>query len=135
MKKFASIAIAACMMLSLLVPTYAAEINANGGSGNDNALNSYAMAGYIAGNLFVQALKSLEEKGLELNWADFNDVMESTEFKLPMGGTINFANGDRLAITSLALNTISLEIGESGYYELQVVSPIMSLDDVLASIA
>lgn len=108
---------------------------ANGGSGNDNALNSYAMAGYIAGNLFVQALKSLEEKGLELNWADFNDVMESTEFKLPMGGTINFANGDRLAITSLALNTISLEFGESGYYELQVVSPIMSLDDVLASIA
>ncbi len=108
---------------------------ANGGSGNDNALNSYAMAGYIAGNLFIQALKSLEEKGLELNWANFNDVMESTEFKLPMGGTINFANGDRLAITSLALNTISLEVGESGAYELQVVSPIMSLEEVLASIA
>ena len=106
----------------------------NGGTGNDNALNSYAMAGYIAGNLFVQALESLHEQGLELNWANFNDVMESTEFKIPMGGTISFANGDRLAITSLALNTISLEVGASGYYELQVVSPIMSLDDVLASI-
>lgn len=106
----------------------------NGGSGNDNALNSYAMAGYIAGSLFVQALQSLHDQGLELNWANFNDVMESTDFMIPMGGEINFHNGDRLAITSLALNTISLEVGESGYYELQVVSPIMSLDDVLASI-
>lgn len=107
---------------------------ANGGSGNDNALNSYAMAGYIAGSLFVQALQALHDQGLELNWANFNDVMESTDFMIPMGGEINFHNGDRLAITSLALNTISLEPGESGYYELQVVSPIMSLDDVLATI-
>ena len=51
-----------------------------------------------------------------------------------MGGTINFANGDRLAITSLALNTISLEKDATGNYALQVVSPIMSLDDVLATI-
>ena len=107
---------------------------ANGGSGNDNALNSYAMAGYIAGSLFVQALQALHDQGLELNWANFNDVMEEVDFMIPMGGEINFHNGDRLAITSLALNTISLEPGESGYYELQVVSPIMSLDDVLATI-
>lgn len=106
----------------------------NGGTGNDYALNSYAMAGYIAGSLFTQALSALNEQGLELNWANFNDVMEAVDFKIPMGGAINFHNGDRLAITSLALNTISLEVGESGYYELQVVSPIMSLDDVLASI-
>ena len=92
------------------------------------------MAGYIAGSIFVQALTALDESGLELNWANFNDIMETTEFHLPMGGSINFANGDRLAVTSLALNTISLEPGESGYYELQLVSPIMSLDDVLAAI-
>lgn len=106
----------------------------NGGSGSDYVLNSYAMAGYIAGNLFVQALEALHEQGLELNWANFNDVMEATDFMVPMGGEISFHDGDRLAITSLALNTISLEVGESGYYELLVVSPIMSLDDVLASI-
>ena len=106
----------------------------NGGTGNDYALNSYAMAGYIAGDIFIQALKALDESGLELNWANFNDIMEATEFKLPMGGTISFANGDRLAVTSLALNTISLEYGDSGYYELELVSPIMSLEDVLATI-
>lgn len=106
----------------------------NGGSGADYALNSYAMAGYIAGNLFVQALTAVSDAELELTWANFNDIMETTVFSIPMGGTINFADGDRLAITSLALNTISLEYGASGYYELQVVSPITSLDDVLASI-
>ena len=118
--------------------TFAAAMSAweleNGGSGSDNALNSYAMAGYIAGNLFVQALTALDKAGLELNWVNFNDIMEATEFQVPMGGTINFANGDRLAITSLALNTISLEKDATGNYALQVVSPIMSLDDVLASI-
>lgn len=118
--------------------TFAAAMSAweleNGGSGTDNALNSYAMAGYIAGNLFVQALTALDKAGLELNWVNFNDIMEATEFSIPMGGTINFANGDRLAITSLALNTISLEKDEAGNYALQVVSPIMSLDDVLATI-
>lgn len=106
----------------------------NGGTGKDYALNSYAMAGYIAGNLFVQALQALHEQGLELNWANFNDIMEKTDLKIPMGGTIDYHNGDRLAITALALNTISLEVGKSGDYELQVVSPIMSLDDVLAAI-
>lgn len=118
--------------------TFAAAMSAweleNGGSGSDNALNSYAMAGYIAGNLFVQALTALDKAGLELNWVNFNDIMEATEFQVPMGGTINFANGDRLAITSLALNTISLEKDATGNYALQVVSPIMSLDDVLATI-
>ncbi|MEG2007830.1 MAG: ABC transporter substrate-binding protein [Oscillospiraceae bacterium] len=106
----------------------------NGGTGKDNALNSFAMAGYIAGNLFVQALQKLDEAGLELTWANFNDIMGAGEFKIPMGGTISYANGDRLGVTSLAMNTISTEFGASGYYELQVVSPIMSLDEVLKDV-
>lgn len=106
----------------------------NGGSGTDNALNSFAMAGYIAGNLFVQSLQRLDEAGQELNWTNYNAILEDGEYSIPMGGAISFANGARLGVTALALNTISLEIGESGYYELQVVSPIMSLDDVLASV-
>lgn len=118
--------------------TFAAAMNAweleNGGSGSDYALNSYAMAGYIAGNLFVQSLKALDAAGQELNWTNYNAIMESGEYSIPMGGTISYAGGDRLGVTSLALNTISLEVGQSGYYELQVVSPIMSLDDVLANV-
>lgn len=106
----------------------------NGGSGADYVLNSYAMAGYVAGSLFVQALSALHDQDLELDWYNFNNVMETVDFQLPMGGEISYHNGDRLGITSLALSTISLEVGDSGYYELQVVSPIDSLDNVLAAI-
>lgn len=118
--------------------TFAAAMSAwetaNGYSGSEYTLNSYAMAGYIAGNLFVQALQRLQESGLDITWANFNSIMEQGDFHIPMGGTISYANGDRLGVTSLALNTISLEYGTSGYYELQVVSPIMSLDEVLSNI-
>ncbi len=118
--------------------TFAAAMSAwelaNGGSGSDYALNSFAMAGYIAGNLFVQSLQRMDEKGLVLNWANYNMAMEDGAFHIPMGGEINYAGGDRLGVTSLALNTISLEFGKSGYYELQPVSPIMSLDDVVAHV-
>lgn len=118
--------------------TFAAAMSAwelaNGGSGSDYALNSFAMAGYIAGNLFVKSLQRMDEKGLVLNWANYNMAMEDGAFHIPMGGEINYAGGDRLGVTSLALNTISLEFGKSGYYELQPVSPIMSLDDVVAHV-
>jgi branched-chain amino acid transport system substrate-binding protein len=118
--------------------TFAAAMSAwelaNGGSGSDYALNSFAMAGYIAGNLFVQSLQRMDEKGLVLNWANYNMAMEDGAFHIPMGGEISYAGGDRLGVTSLALNTISLEFGKSGYYELQPVSPIMSLDDVVAHV-
>lgn len=104
----------------------------NGGSGSDYVLNSYAMAGYIAGNLFVQALQRMAESGLELSWDNLNDAMEAGDFNIPMGGTISFANGARYGVTSLALNTIALE-KVNDIYPLEVVSPIMSLDDVLAA--
>ena len=106
----------------------------NGFSGGEYVLNSYAMAGYIAGNLFVQALTALHDKGLELDWYNFNDVMEELVFNVPMGGEIHYHNGDRLGITSLALNTISLETDENGVYNLIVVSPIDSIENVRAAI-
>jgi hypothetical protein len=53
---------------------------------------------------------------------------------VPLGGEIDFAGGDRLGITALALNTISQEPSpDTGYYALEVVSPIMSMDDVWAN--
>ena len=107
---------------------------ANGESGSTYALNSYAMAGYIAGNIFVQALQAVDKAGVELNYANFAKVMEETNFAIPMGGSISYANGDRLGVTALALNCVSLEKNEAGVYALVPVSPIMSLADVVASI-
>ena len=106
---------------------------ANGESGSTYALNSYAMAGYIAGNIFVQALQAVDKAGVELNYANFAKIMEETNFAIPMGGSISYANGDRLGVTALALNCVSLEKNEAGVYALVPVSPIMSLADVVAS--
>lgn len=113
----------------------AAWEKANGESGSTYALNSYAMAGYIAGDIFVQALQALDAAGQELNYANFVKTMEETEFAIPMGGAISFANGERLGVTALALNCVNLEKDkETGAYSLLPVSPIMSLDDVLDAI-
>lgn len=102
---------------------------------NTYVLNSYAMAGYVAGRTFVHGLDQLKAMGLELTWENFIAAMENAPLHVPMGGEISFAGGDRLGITALALNTISLEPNaETGFYELLPVSPIMGLEDVWAHV-
>ena len=96
-------------------------------------LNSYAMAGYVAGITFIHGLNQLAANGQELTWENYIAAMESAPMHVPMGGDIDYAGGDRLGITALALNTISLQPDENGVYALQVVSPIMSMEDVWAA--
>ncbi len=116
--------------------TFAAAMGAweaeNGVSAeNTYVLNSYAMAGYVAGKTFVHGLDQLTAMGKDLTWENYIAAMENAPLHVPMGGELDFAGGDRLGITSLALNTISLEPNaDTGFYELLPVSPIMSLDDV-----
>lgn len=107
----------------------------NGVAAEDTyVLNSYAMAGYVAAKTFIHGLDQLEALGLDITWENYVTAMENAPMHVPMGGEISFANGDRLGITALALNTISLETDDTGNYTLQVVSPIMSLDDVWAEV-
>lgn len=97
-------------------------------------LNSYAMAGYVAGVTFLHGLDQLAAQGKDLTWENYIAAMESASMHVPMGGDISFAGGDRLGITALALNTISIEPNpDTGYYALEVVSPIMSMEDVWAN--
>ena len=99
------------------------------------AVNSYAMAGYIAGNIFIQGLNEVDKEGLDLTWENYIKAMESFEVNLPMGGSLNYANGDRLGITDLSFNTISLDVDETtGIHALQTVGPITSLEDVWAAV-
>ncbi|MBO4235197.1 MAG: ABC transporter substrate-binding protein [Firmicutes bacterium] len=97
------------------------------------SVNSYAMAGYVAGKLFVHGLEQVAAQGMDLTWENYIAAMETAPFPVPMGGEIDYANGDRLGITALALNTIGLEADENGLYALVSVSPIMSLDEVWAA--
>ena len=97
--------------------------------------NSYGMAGYIAGKLFIQGLERVKQAGKALTWKNYIDAMEDSVLNLPMGGTINYANGNRFGVTDLALNTISLEKdATSGAYSLVAVSGIKTLDQVMEKI-
>lgn len=68
--------------------------------------NSYALAGYIAGDLFCQGLQALEDAELELTRANYVEVMESKEFNVAMADKISFANGVRAGVDSFALTQI-----------------------------
>ena len=65
--------------------------------------NSYALAGYIAGDLFCQGMEALEASGKNVTRANCIEVMESKEFKIAMAGAMSFANGVRSGVQSFAL--------------------------------
>ena len=62
------------------------------------SFNSYALAGYIAGNMFCEALKALEASGKDLTRANLVEIMETTELPVAMAGTISYANGARTGV-------------------------------------
>lgn len=68
--------------------------------------NSYALAGYIAGDLFCQGLAALQASGNDLTRANFIDIMESQEFNVAMAGNISFADGMRSGVQEFALTWI-----------------------------
>lgn len=60
--------------------------------------NSYALAGYIAGNMFCCALEELEKSGKELTRENLVEIMETVELPVAMAGTISYANGVRTGV-------------------------------------
>ncbi len=65
--------------------------------------DSYALAGYIAGDLFCQAMEALEKSGKALSRANLVAIMESQEFQIAMADKISFANGMRAGVGSFSL--------------------------------
>ena len=94
--------------------------------------NSYALAGYIAGHMFIEGLNRVENADKVLNWENYIDAMESAEYDVPMGGAIDLGNGLRAGIQDLALNKFSVN-AFTGAGELAVYSGIKSLKEVEAA--
>ena len=65
-------------------------------------LNSYAMAGYVSANVFCQGLSRMS--GKLLTWNAFIDAMEDGAINVPMGTSVNYADGKRVGIDALAVN-------------------------------
>ena len=78
--------------------------------------NAYALAGYIAGDFFCQALEKLEESGEELTRENLVEILESNEFKVCMSSSLSYANGMRTGVQQFALtwmfDTYNLPEGE-----------------------
>ena len=91
-----------------------------------NSYNSYALAGYIAGTMFIEGLDRVEEAGKDLTWVNYIEAMESAPVDVPMGGAIDLANGARLGIAELALNKF-----DTTKMGLVTYSGITSLEDVM----
>ena len=66
--------------------------------------DAYALAGYIAGDLFCQGLKELKESGKALNRANLVEVMESKTFDIVLGDGVNFQNGARKGVEAFGLS-------------------------------
>ena len=105
--------------------------------GMDNAFamsyDSYALAGYIAGDLFCQGLKELQAQGKELTRANYVDVLESKEYQVAMADTISFANGMRSGVQSFALTMFydAFTINGGAYHSASsaTVHGLTSIDD------
>ncbi|MDY0339030.1 MAG: ABC transporter substrate-binding protein [Acholeplasmataceae bacterium] len=90
--------------------------------------NAYAMAGYVAASTFVSLLEEVEDFD-KLTWEGLIEIAESKAFDLPMAGTIDWRDGQRVGLTSLALTKFQLTA--SGW-NFAKVREIESIDQVRA---
>ncbi len=105
--------------------------------------DAYALAGYIAGDLFCQAMEVLEQSGKALSRANLVEIMESQSFKLAMADSISFANGMRAGVGSFALSmfydvySLDASLGGGVYHSAAsaTVHTLTSIEDYRALLA
>ena len=94
------------------------DINSYNG-GTQYKSDSYAMAGWIAANVFCEGVERIIESGKEINNLTYVEAMESAEIEIKMtsGATLNYSDGYRLGTTTMALlessyTCISFEVAD-----------------------
>lgn len=112
---------------------YAASLNDSKISPLNMSYNSYALAGYIAGNLFCQALDELKAQGKELTRANLVDVLESKNFQVAMADQISYQNGLREGVQSFSLtvfyDTDTLTNDGNHTASSTTIHPLTSMDE------
>lgn len=90
--------------------------------------NPYAMAGYVAASTFVAILERVEDFDT-LTWESFIELAESAPVNIPMGGTIDWRNGQRIGLTDLALNKFSLGAAGWSFAKVRGIEPLQTVRD------
>jgi ABC-type branched-subunit amino acid transport system substrate-binding protein len=66
--------------------------------------NPYAMAGYVAAHTFVSILERVDLD--TVTWESFIEAAESAPIDLPLAGEIDWSNGNRTGLSTLALTRL-----------------------------
>lgn len=95
--------------------------------------DAYALAGYIAGDLFCQGLEALEASGKPLTRENYVAIMESQEYQVAMADAISFANGMRSGVQSFSLTQFydAYAVNGGAYHSAQsaTVHGLTSIED------
>lgn len=117
---------------------YAASLNDKSITPLAMSYDSYALAGYIAGNLFCQALEEMEAQGKELTRANLVDILESKKFQVAMADMISYQNGERAGVQSFSLTVFydTNTVTNDGKHvaSSMTVHPLTSMDEYRALI-
>lgn len=93
------------------------------------ATSAFAIAGYVAADIFITGLKRVADAEKVLNWNNYIDALEAEEISFPMGGPVDFTEGKRHGLDQLSLLKAEV-VGE--VYGLSVARGLESLDQILA---
>ena len=91
-------------------------------------LNSFAMAGYVSANVFCQGLSRMS--GKDLLWGDYILAMEEAPINVPMGLSVNYADGQRIGVDAFALNKYT--VANNGVGEIyREITSLADLEDAI----
>lgn len=89
------------------------------------AVNSFAIAGYIAAKIFVEGLERVGSD--ELTWESYIKALEEGPVSVPMGGSVDFSGGKRWGIDSMSLLKFNVETNTfDKVREIETLSEIQS---------
>ncbi|MBE0701473.1 MAG: ABC transporter substrate-binding protein, partial [Acholeplasmataceae bacterium] len=94
------------------------------------AADPYAMAGYIAAQIFIEGLVRVDED--ELTWKTFITAMESEPIEIPMGGTVDFGGGKRWGVAAMSLLQYHPTTGETAPRWAKI-RDIQTIDEINAN--
>lgn len=95
------------------------------------ASNAYAMAGWIAADVFVQGLERVDED--ELTWKTYMEAMEEEPVNNPFGGIVDFSDGNRVGTQAMSWleATASQDDEDEWTYDWATVRDIEDISEIL----
>jgi len=94
----------------------------------DYAVNSFAMAGWIAGATFVEGLRRIE--GQDITWENYMRALEEAPIQLPFGAAVDFGSGNRWGTQAMSLSKV-VAVSEDFPMGWESVEPMRNMADLL----